>query len=297
MPLIVSTREHLATAREAMPGRVAVVMTMGAFHEGHVRLIQTAHDHADSVLVTIFVNPLQFGAGEDFQRYPRDLDADLAICAREGVDVVFAPDVDVMYPRDEVLVRHHPGRLGGRLEGAIRPTHFGGVLTVVARLLELTRPDVAIFGEKDAQQLELIRRMVAEHGFPVELVSVGIVREPDGLAMSSRNVYLSPSERVDALAISRALSAGAEAAEHGPAAALAQVRAVLDQARGVEIDYLELVDEKTWLAADEDTSEGRILVAGRVGSTRLIDNVSVRLGHDQHSDRGDRQHDEVSEGA
>jgi pantoate--beta-alanine ligase len=294
-PVIVSTRAQLESAREALTGRVAVVMTMGAFHAGHVRLIQAARGQADNVLVTIFVNPLQFGAGEDFQRYPRDLDADLAICASEGVDVVFAPDVDVMYPREEVLVRYHAGRLGGRFEGAIRPTHFGGVLTVVARLLELTKPDVAVFGEKDAQQLELIRRMVAEQGYPVEIVAVGIVREADGLAMSSRNGYLSPSERVDALALSRALAAAAEAAGSGPAAVLARARDVLDRATGVHVDYLELVDDKTWLEADESTRQARVLVAGRVGSTRLIDNVVVQLGG-QETDRPSAMTD-VAEGA
>jgi pantoate--beta-alanine ligase len=277
-PVIVRTRAELAIERAAMPGRVAVVMTMGAFHDGHVRLIQVAHELADSVLVTIFVNPLQFGAGEDFQRYPRDLEADLAICAREGADVVFTPEVDEMYPPGEELTRMHAGRLGARFEGAIRPTHFAGVLTVVAKLFELTRPDVAIFGEKDAQQLELIRRMVAEQQIPVEIVGVEIVRESDGLAMSSRNRYLDPAQRDAAVVLSQALKAGASSADRGPAAILEQARRVLAEAPTVAIDYLEVVDDKTWLEPDEDTRDARILVAGRVGSSRLIDNVSVVLG-------------------
>lgn len=288
-PVVATSREQLAAARDAMPGRVAVVMTMGAFHEGHVRLIQIAHEHADSVLVTIFVNPLQFGAGEDFQGYPRDLDADLAICAKEGVDVVFAPGVDVMYPRGEALVRMYAGRLGGRFEGAIRPTHFGGVLTVVAEMLELTKPDVAVFGEKDAQQLELIRRMVAEQSSPVEIVGVAIVREPDGLALSSRNRYLNPAQREAARALPVAVMAGAQSADRGPAAVMAQIRRALAKAPSVEVDYIAVVDERTWLEADESTREARILVAGRVGSTRLIDNVSVVLGTQPRLDRPDHQ--------
>jgi pantoate--beta-alanine ligase len=275
---VVATRAELAGARDGMAGRVAVVMTMGALHAGHVRLIQVAHERADCVLVTIFVNPLQFDAGEDLQRYPRDLDADLAICAAEGVDVVFAPDVDVIYPDEAAKTRVDAGELGARLEGAFRPSHFAGVLTVVAHLLELTRPHVAVFGEKDAQQLELIRRMVSERGCPIEVVPVEIVREADGLALSSRNRYLSPDQRRSALALSRALRAGAVGASEGATVALANARGVLGDANGVDVDYLEIVDDKTWCEPDEHTSAARILVAGRLGSTRLIDNVSVVLG-------------------
>jgi pantoate--beta-alanine ligase len=283
---VVGSREELAAARAELPGRVAVVMTLGALHEGHVRLIQTAHEHADSVLVTIFVNPLQFGAGEDIDRYPRDLDADLAICDANGVDLVFAPSVEVMYPRGETIRRLHAGALGARFEGTIRPTHFDGVLTVVAMLLRLTEPDVAVFGEKDAQQLELIRRMIAEQGIPVELVAVEIVREPDGLALSSRNRYLSPSEHDAALALSQALKAGARAAHDGGAAALAEARALLTSSPEIQVEYLAIVDERTWLEPDPSTTTARILVAGRVGSTHLIDNVSVVLGTEHHRDHG-----------
>jgi pantoate--beta-alanine ligase len=284
-PLVVAaTRADLAKARDAMAGRVAVVMTLGALHEGHIRLIQVAHKHADSVLVTIFVNPLQFEAGEDLARYPRDLEADLAICAREGVDVVFAPDVDVIYPHDEPVEKVHAGELGERLEGAIRPTHFDGVLTVVAKLFELTRPDVAVFGEKDAQQLELIRRMVAERAIPVELVEVEIVREPGGLALSSRNRYLSSHGHQTALALSRALRAGADRAGLGAVGAANEVRKVLSAAPDVEVDYVHVVDDDTWLEPDERTTSARILVAARVGSTRLIDNVSISLGSTSDQD-------------
>jgi pantoate--beta-alanine ligase len=281
-PVIATTRDELATARESMPGRVAVVMTMGALHDGHIRLIQVARERADSVLVTIFVNPLQFSAGEDLQRYPRALDADIETCAAEGVDVVFAPEVEAIYPPGETLARKHAGDLGERLEGAVRPTHFDGVLTVVAKLLELTRPDIAVFGEKDAQQLVLIRRMVAEQAYPVDIVGVTTVREPDGLAMSSRNRYLDPAGREAALALSRALLAGAQGARDGAEVALAEARAVLAETPAVNVDYVAVLDEDSWLEPDEKTRNVRILVAGRVGSTRLIDNVCVVLGTQHH---------------
>jgi pantoate--beta-alanine ligase len=277
-PVVVHTRAELAAARDAMPGGVAVVMTMGALHAGHIKLIDVAREQGDSVLVTIFVNPLQFGVGEDLERYPRTLDADVASCAEHGVDVVFAPGVEDMYPRDVALVRRHAGDLGERLEGAIRPTHFDGVLTVVALLLELTRPDLAVFGEKDAQQLALIRRMVEESGFDVEIVGVPTVREPDGLAMSSRNRYLDAAQRAAALVLSRALRAGAEVAPEGFFAVLAKGREVLAEAPELEVDYLTIVDEETWREPSADTRNARILVAGRIGTTRLIDNVSVVLG-------------------
>jgi pantoate--beta-alanine ligase len=275
---VVSTRDELTAARDALPGRVAVVMTMGALHQGHIRLIDVAGELADSVLVTIFVNPLQFGVGEDLDRYPRTLDADVAICGAHGVGLVFAPGVEDMYPRGERLDGKHAGALGERLEGAVRPSHFDGVLTVVALLLELTRPDVAVFGEKDAQQLALIRRMVSEQGYPVEIVGVTTVREPDGLAMSSRNRFLDPPERLAALALSQALVAGAQAAHDGPAAALTRAQEVLAEVPQVDVDYIAMVDDETWQEPDEKTRNARILVAGRIGSTRLIDNVRVVLG-------------------
>ncbi|HEY9373642.1 pantoate--beta-alanine ligase, partial [Streptomyces sp.] len=191
-------------------GPRAVVMTMGALHDGHATLIRTARAHVGPeghVTVTVFVNPLQFGAGEDLDRYPRTLDADLKVAEDAGADAVFAPSVDEVYPGGEPQVRITAGPMGELLEGASRPGHFDGMLTVVAKLLHLTRPDVAFFGQKDAQQLALIRRMVRDLNFPAEIVGVPTVREADGLALSSRNRYLSPAERRTALALSRALFA------------------------------------------------------------------------------------------
>ncbi|MER7761275.1 pantoate--beta-alanine ligase [Streptomyces sp. NPDC097619] len=207
----------LRTAAElrALPrtpgGRRAVVMTMGALHEGHATLVRTARETvgaAGQVVVTVFVNPLQFGAGEDLDRYPRTLDADLALAAAAGADAVFAPSADEVYPGGEPQVRVTAGPMGTLLEGATRPGHFDGMLTVVAKLLHLTAPDLALFGQKDAQQLALIRRMARDLNFPVEIVAVPTVREADGLALSSRNRYLSAEERRTALALSRALFAG-----------------------------------------------------------------------------------------
>ncbi|WP_461035322.1 pantoate--beta-alanine ligase, partial [Streptomyces mayteni] len=199
----------------------AVVMTMGALHEGHAANIRAAREllpPGGQLVVTVYVNPLQFGPGEDYERYPRTLEADVALAAEAGADLVFAPSDAVMYPAGPPAVRVSAGELGERLEGASRPGHFDGVLTVVAKLLHLTRPDHALFGEKDAQQLALIRGMVRDLDFPVEIVATPTVRDPDGLARSSRNRYLSPAERASALALSGALRAGAAAADRGPAA-------------------------------------------------------------------------------
>ncbi|GGY44389.1 pantoate--beta-alanine ligase [Streptomyces omiyaensis] len=213
---LVSTRAELERARSRFggePGTNAVVMTMGALHEGHATLIRAARARAGahgSVVVTVFVNPLQFGAGEDLDRYPRTLDADVELASAAGADAVFAPSVDEVYPGGQPQVRITAGPMGDRLEGASRPGHFDGVLTVVAKLLHLTRPDLAFFGQKDAQQLAVIRRMAQDLNFPVEIVGVPTVRETDGLALSSRNRYLSAPERHTALALSRALFAARE---------------------------------------------------------------------------------------
>ncbi|MEU2156479.1 pantoate--beta-alanine ligase [Streptomyces sp. NPDC019396] len=209
---VLHSRQDLDRALEQLAprGRVAVVMTMGALHEGHATLVRTARSHAGAdgfVVVTVFVNPLQFGPSEDLDRYPRTLDADLKIAREAGADVVFAPSTDEVYPGGQPQVRITAGPMGELLEGASRPGHFDGMLTVVAKLLHLTRPDVAFFGQKDAQQLALIRRMTRDLNFPVEIVGVPTVREPDGLALSSRNRYLAPDERSAALALSRALFA------------------------------------------------------------------------------------------
>lgn len=284
-PVIAQDLDELAAARTGLGGRrVALVPTMGALHEGHRSLIRAARDQADAVAVSIFVNPRQFGPGEDFERYPRPLAADLEACERDGVDLVFAPPVEVMYPREpEVTVR--AGELGRVFEGAVRPGHFDGVLTVVAKLFGMVRPDVAVFGEKDAQQLTLIRLMVADLNLPVRVVGRPIVREPDGLALSSRNRYLSGAERVTALALSRALRAGAGAAADGVPGVRRAAEAVLDEAAKAEPplvrDYVILVDpdDFTELAAGGPGGRPALLaVAGRVGTTRLIDNARFTVG-------------------
>jgi pantoate--beta-alanine ligase len=274
---VARTRAELAVMREALPGSVAVVMTMGALHEGHAELVRVARKRADIVVVTIFLNPLQFAPGEDLSRYPRTFDADLVICEREGVDLVFAPTPDVVYPDGEPSVRVDAGWLGDVLEGASRPGHFSGVLTVVAKLFHLTRADIALFGEKDAQQLELIRRMVRDLDIPVEVVGVPTVRDPDGLALSSRNMYLSVADRKVALTLSTALYAGAARAADGVEPVIAAAAAVLLDVPGLEVDYLELVDDQTWQPATANPGTARLLVAARLGSTRLIDNVPVTV--------------------
>lgn len=276
--IVVDTREELRNARRALDGTVAVVMTMGALHEGHRALMRRARALADNVLVTVFVNPLQFGPNEDLDRYPRPFEADVRACDDEGVDVVFAPSPDVVYPDGESLVRVTAGRLGEVLDGVTRPGHFDGVLTVVAKLLHLTRPDVAVFGQKDAQQLVLVRRMVRDLDFRVQIVGVPTVREADGLALSSRNAYLSPVERTAALAISRALREAESVAPQRFEAVLAAAQAVLHAEPGLAVEYVALVDPDT-LAPVDRSSEGALLaVAARSGSTRLIDNVTIPLG-------------------
>ena len=258
---IARSRQDLAATRARLSGRVAVVMTMGALHEGHAALIAAARRRADSVVVTVFVNPLQFGAGEDLDRYPRSLDDDVALATAHGADLVFAPTPDVVYPR-QPRVRLSAGPLGEVLEGASRPGHFDGVLTVVLKLLNLVRPDVALFGEKDAQQLACIRSMVRDLDVGVEVVGVPTVREPDGLALSSRNRFLTREQRVAALALSHSLRAVVRAGD------VAAGRAVLDAEPGVVVDYLERVDPATFTADDDGAL---VVVAARVGPVRLID--------------------------
>ena len=261
---VVDERGDLSAVRDGLRGRVAVVMTMGALHEGHAALLRAARRSADHVVATIFVNPLQFGPAEDLDRYPRTLAADLALCEREGVDAVFTPAPHVVYPDGPPVVRVTAGPLGAVLEGASRPGHFDGVLTVVCKLLHLTRPDVALFGQKDAQQLAGIRRMVRDLDLPVQVVAVPTVREPDGLALSSRNRYLSADERRAALVLHRALDCARAA---GDAAA---GRALVQAEPGVELEYLERVDGTSFAA---DPEGDLVVVAARVGSTRLIDNI------------------------
>jgi pantoate--beta-alanine ligase len=274
---VTETRAELAAARNALPGPVAVVMTMGALHEGHAALLRAARARAGSLLATIFVNPLQFGPHEDFARYPRTFDADLALCGEAGVDLVFAPAQEEIYPHGEPVVRVDPGPAGAVLEGASRPGHFAGVLTVVLKLLHLTGADLAFFGEKDYQQLVLIRAMVRDLDLPVEVVAVPTVREPDGLALSSRNGYLSAAEHDRALSLPAALRAGAATAAGGaePAAVLA---AAHEPVRGVELDYLVLTDPSLRpLGPVPADGVARLLIAARVGATRLIDNDEILL--------------------
>ena len=275
--LLSSTADVRAFRAASGGGRTAFVPTMGALHNGHASLMKAARDRVGAdgiVIVSIFVNPLQFGAGEDLDRYPRTLEADLKVCEREGVDAVFAPSVDDVYPGGEPQVRITPGPLADILEGAVRGGHFGGVLTVVAKLFGLVQPDVAIFGEKDYQQLALIRRMADDLNMPIEIVGAVTEREPDGLALSSRNVYLGPDDRRRAANLSRALRAGQAAAAAGPEAALRAATAVLEEA-GITPDYLVVTAKDL---SDPVPGEGRMLIAARVGTTRLIDNVLVNIG-------------------
>jgi pantoate--beta-alanine ligase len=278
-PLLAGTRAELAAARPGLCAPVVLVPTMGALHHGHAELLRRAAALAGpdgSVVVSIFVNPLQFGPNEDFERYPRTLDADLETCGKEGVAMVFAPTRRDMYPASP-LVTVDPGPAGQVLEGEFRPGFFGGVLTVVLKLFMLVRPDVAVFGEKDAQQLALIRRMVADLDLGVAIEPVPIVRDPDGLATSSRNAYLSAPERAIALAIPAAMAAGRNAAAGGPTAVLRAARRVLGQgAPAPSVDYLSLVHPETFQpVGEEHTGPAVLAVAARVGRTRLIDNVPL----------------------
>ena len=273
---VAETTADLRRLRAALPGPVVLVPTMGALHDGHRTLVRAARERGGSVVVSVFVNPTQFGPGEDFDRYPRTWDADLAALAAEGADLVFHPPVAEVYPPGAAGVTVHPGPLGDVLEGAVRPGHFAGVLTVVAKLFGLVRPDVAVFGEKDYQQLTLIRAMARELALGVDVVGVPTVREDDGLALSSRNRYLSAEQRATAVALSAALRAGAAAGPHGADAVLTAARAVLAGAPGLVPDYLELTGPE--LGPPPAAGPARLLVAARAGSTRLIDNLALELG-------------------
>jgi pantoate--beta-alanine ligase len=272
---IAEVRAWVAEARAAGK-RVALVPTMGSLHAGHLSLVEHARGLADVVALSIFVNPLQFGPSEDLERYPRDLERDLALAAERGTELVFAPPVAEMYPHGEPRVAVLPDEaIGGRLDGASRPGHFRGVLTVVAKLLGIFTPDVAVFGQKDWQQATLIRAMVEDLDLPVRVEVAPIVREADGLAMSSRNVYLSLDERARALALSRALSR-TRALYAGGERDAATLRAALwsgISVPGVEPEYAEVADPRS-LAPVTRAGDGTLCaVAARVGKTRLIDNT------------------------
>jgi pantoate--beta-alanine ligase len=285
--VIARTREELVAARASF-GTVALVPTLGALHEGHRSLIRRARGLAGTVAVSIFVNPLQFGPSEDLDRYPRNFPEDLAICAEEEVGLVFAPTVDVMYPHGKGTgVTVNSGEMGTVVEGAFRPGHFDGVLTVVLKLFNLVKPEIAVFGEKDAQQLAMIRRMVTDLNVPVWIDAAPTVREKDGLALSSRNRYLAAPERVTALSLSLALRMGAAAARDGADKVLEAARAVLDDAADndppLELDYLVLVEPTTFREVGEEYVGPAVLaVAGRVGSTHLIDNMPLYLAPAPH---------------
>ena len=294
--IVANTRSELAAAREKLAAPLVLVPTMGALHDGHRALLRRARELAGpggAVAVSIFVNPLQFGPSEDLDSYPRTPDEDLATCEAEGVDLLFAPSVREMYPQRQ-LVRVDPGPTGEIFEGEFRPEFFNGVLTVVIKLFSLVRPDIAVFGQKDAQQLVLVRRMSADFGLGIEIEAVPTVRAADGLALSSRNKYLTAAERGIAPVLHKALATGAAAASGGPLAVLGAAQSVLDDAgrslpagASPRVDYLALADARSYepvLDDDLDFHGTAVLaIAARVGTTRLIDNVLVEFGMEPHA--------------
>jgi pantoate--beta-alanine ligase len=282
---IVHTNAELAAAvasARSQGKRIGFVPTMGALHEGHLSLVRISQQHAEFVVVSIFVNPLQFGAGEDFDKYPRTLEADAAALDAVEADLVYAPSATEVYGDSGYSVTKAAGPAGEAFEGSIRPGHFDGMLTVVARLFELVQPDVAVFGAKDAQQLFLVREMAARDFAALEIIAAPIVREPSGLALSSRNRYLSEQERVTALSLSRSLAAAAAESERAGSSA-SDVLQAAEQVMAAEplakLDYLALVDLSTFAPVGEDF-EGRalMLIAARVGTTRLLDNREIVIG-------------------
>lgn len=274
MTEVVRSRADFLRARRAVTAdRVGAVLTMGALHDGHGALLDAARADNVAVIATVFVNPAQFGPNEDLARYPRPLDADIARCEAAGVDLVWAPSVADVYPV-QPRISIDPGPLADELEGASRPGHFAGVLLVVAKFLHLLRPATTYFGAKDWQQFALVQAMVADLELDVDVVAVDTVREFDGLARSSRNVFLSSAQRADAVVLSRALFAGRDAAMHGAGRVLAAARGALAEA-DLHVDYLELRSPR--LGPAPEAGSARLLVAARVGATRLIDNVEVHL--------------------
>jgi pantoate--beta-alanine ligase len=276
---IAELRRWVQTAR-AGGRRVALVPTMGYLHEGHLRLVDAARARADAVVLSIFVNPLQFGPAEDLARYPRDLPRDRALAAARGVDALFTPSEASMYPPGSEI-RVVPGATGARWEGAARPGHFAGVLTVVAKLFHLVQPDVATFGRKDVQQATLVQQMVRDLDWPLEIVVVPTVREPDGLALSSRNAYLDPEERRDAVVLSAALAAAHRAFAAGERRATAlehTMREVLAKVLRVAVEYIAIADPRTLEPVELASAETVVALAARLGRTRLIDNIVLGEG-------------------
>jgi pantoate--beta-alanine ligase len=307
-PTLLRTKADLAAARPGLPAPVVLVPTMGALHAGHRALLRAARAAAGpsgSVIVSIFVNPLQFRPGEDLDRYPRTLDDDLAMCAQEGVRAIFAPSAAEMYPGGPPQVTVDPGPAGQVFEGEFRPGFFGGVLTVVLKLFHLVRPDVAVFGQKDAQQLALVRRLVADTDLGLAIEAVPTVRDPDGLATSSRNRYLSAADRERALTLPRALRAGQagaapdvlrdsagaalaaapEVRRDSAGAALAAAREVLRGEPALAVDYVAVVDPRTFGPPGPGPGPALIVAAVTVGGTRLIDNVPVVLSAGQNTEQ------------
>lgn len=324
--LLAKTNQELSQARANLPGKVGLVMTMGALHQGHLSLVRLAQAHADHVVVSIFVNPTQFAPGEDFDKYPRTLEADLQKLQAEGVDLVYAPADEDVYPHP-LRVGIDPGPAARILEGAVRPTHFAGVCQVVLKVINRVRPDVAVFGQKDAQQYAILSQMVQDLDVPVELVRGQIVREADGLAMSSRNRYLTEEQRQVALALSRSLEAGREQVRqpHPDAASVVEATWQHLNVPGVEVDYVAVTSADDFALVDghgpavDATPEASsaatapvtspatppaasptaspvdpsitfgaggqyyLLVAAKVGSTRLIDNTVLDLGLDPNA--------------
>jgi pantoate--beta-alanine ligase len=269
------TRSQRAAGR-----RIGFVPTMGYLHEGHLALVDEARRRADAVILSIFVNPLQFGPSEDLARYPRDLPRDRALASARGVDALFRPDVATMYPPGSE-VRLSPGPIAERWEGASRPGHFAGVLTVVAKLFHLVEPDLACFGQKDVQQLTLVRRMVRDLDWPVEIVAVPTVREPDGLALSSRNGYLGAEDRKRAVVLSRALQAAHRAwlgGETRTSALELRMRQELSTEPTVAVEYISITDPEALAPVDTADERTVVAIAGRIGSTRLIDNIKLGEG-------------------
>ena len=273
---IVRSSEELARARAALEGSTALIPTMGALHSGHMALVEEAKRSADKVAASIFVNPTQFAANEDFGRYPRREGEDARMLEEAGCDLLWMPSVDDMYPHGFSTSIHVAG-VSERWEGEARPGHFDGVATVVAKLLLSVRPEVALFGEKDFQQLAVIRRMVSDLDIPVEIVGVPTVREPDGLALSSRNAYLSPDERKRAVALPNALKNARDAVAAGSVVSIAlrQAKQALVDAGFLRIDYVALVDAQTLEPLDEPLGQMRLIAAAVIGNTRLIDNLAV----------------------
>jgi pantoate--beta-alanine ligase len=271
------TIAEVRAVQRSLTGDVGLVPTMGALHEGHLTLVRSARADNDHVFVSIFVNPTQFGPNEDFAAYPRDIDRDLSLLEAEGVDYVFLPSVEEMYPRDaETYV--DVGPISDRLEGAFRPGHFRGVATVVLKLFTIVKPARAYFGRKDAQQLVVIRRMVRDLNVDVEIVPVDTVREPDGLAMSSRNAYLNPTERKAALCLHEALSLAREMWTRGARDAEAfrkRLRELIEDEELARIDYVSVADPETLEELDRIHGPALVSLAVRIGRTRLIDNITL----------------------